>query len=139
MGAGIGCTNVIPLSIPRGATKDFTITSFDRSFDALGGETSKERTDLTGGTVLFAVRQKATGVVKISKSSAVPGEITILDQTATATKGQATIHFVKADTNTLEALKAYQYDIWLIHADGTVAPIVDLSTFRVCERIVDLP
>lgn len=121
------------LKIPQWAITDRTVTAWDIVRDVFDVETSRSRTDLTTATVYFTVRDD-DDVVVIQKDSDTIIEIEILNQLVDATKGQARIYFVEADTSTLTVGATYWFDCW-VKVDGREQPIVDRGKFIVCESV----
>ena len=118
------------LRIPQWSIVNRLVTAEDVTFDQYGVQQSRVRTDLTGGVVYLTVRDD-DGTVVIQKDSSVVSEIEIKNQGVAATKGQATIKFVEADTAPLTPGAKYWFDIWAKTADGREEPIVDRGRFHV--------
>jgi hypothetical protein len=120
------------IRIPQWATVNRLVTANDITLDENGVEISRERTDLDGGIVYCTVKD-ASGTIVIQKDSTSAAQIEHLDQSASATKGQARIKFVEADTAPLTVGAHYTFDVWVSTADGRVEPIVDKGRFFVDE------
>lgn len=119
------------LRIPQWAVVSRVVTSNDVVYDENGVEESRSRTDLTGATIYFTVKD-ASGTAVIQKSSVDVNEIEILDQGVEATLGQARIKFVEADTATLSTTTQYFFDVWVSTAGALIEePIIDYGRFFV--------
>jgi hypothetical protein len=116
------------LAIVQGAAKTVQVTVLDDNENVA---------DLTGSKLLLTVKDQKN-VAIITKSSMVTGQITILDQSQSATRGKANIIFVSADTKTRPP-GAYQYDMWIILPDNSPKPLVQLSTFEIKPSVTALP
>lgn len=129
---------VVPLEITRGAVRNFLLVVEESVLDPLTLKTTKKRSDLTGATVLMTVRDKNTGQILITKTTQ-PTQVEILPQTSGGndlpTKGQATIKFVNADTETLSPSCCCEYDVWVTLADGRKDAVIDTSPFCIIERV----
>ena len=106
------------ITMYRGTTKNIVVTVRDAK--------TKEPVDFTAGDkVIMTVKKEA-------KSPAVE-----LRKTITALTGNTvTIPFAPVDTQEL-APQAYQYDVQLIHAGGSVDMLVEPSVLTVKQSITD--
>ena len=122
------------MRIPQWAIVNRLLTAENVTFDQYGKEVanSRVRTDLTGGIVYFTVRDNDGNIV-IQKDSTNAAEIELKSQVVEATKGQATVHFVYADTAPLSSdpTTKYWFDSWAMLANGLEEPIVDRGRFYV--------
>lgn len=114
--------------VARTVTAETLVLNADRSV------ASRTRTDLTGGTVYFTVRDEDDAVV-ISKRSSNTDEIEILDQTSDDTRGQAKIKFTEADTEDLTPGAKYYFDVWASLEDGTQDAVIDRGRFHVRKAV----
>ena len=87
------------VSIPKGMTKTLRLTVTDED----------GRVDLTGATIYFTVKEKAEDVA-FNLQKITPTEIVLQTQTVDATKGQALILILPADTIGLSTSTTYVYD-----------------------------
>ncbi len=124
------------LQIPQWAVVSRTVTAWDIARDEYDAETGRTRTDLTTAIIYFTVKN-AAGTIVIAKDSNTPAEITILSQLVAATKGQAKIYFLEADTSALVVGTDYWFDCW-VAVDGKEEPIVDRGLFTICESITQI-
>jgi hypothetical protein len=126
------------IRIPQWSIVNRLLTAETVTFDQYGVEVdgSRVRTDLTGGIVYFTVRDDDGNIV-IQKDSTDAAEIELKNQVVAATTGQATVHFVYADTAPLSSLPSakYWFDAWVTLSDGTEEPIVDRGRFYVDESV----
>lgn len=125
------------LRIPQWSIVNRLVTAYDITLDENGVETSRSRTDLTGGYVYFTVRDEYDNIV-IQKSSWDTAEIEHLTQSGT-TIGQARIKFVEADTGALTIGGEYYFDVWVQTSDGREEPIVDRGKFYVDKSVTYIP
>lgn len=130
--------NTHTLRCPAGAARQWTVTCYDLELDELGSEVGRTRTDLTGATVYFALKPADGGATVVAKTSADAAQIQLLDQAQAATKGQAVIKLLQADTDALTPGK-YHFDVWVKLADGRVDAIIDQSPFFISPQVADVP
>lgn len=124
------------LKIPQWGIVSRVVTSNDIVTDEHDVETDRDRTDLTTAVVHCTVRD-ADGNIVIQKTSADVAEIEILNQLVAATKGQARVYFVEADTAPLTVGAEYWFDCWAA-IPGREEPIVDRGRFIVCESVTHI-
>jgi hypothetical protein len=97
---------------------------------------SEEPVDLTGSTVFFCMRRRASDPdTLITKDSGSALEIEILTP---ADNGVALIHLVPDDTKNLPA-DEYVFDVWIILSSGKQVPVVEVSEFKIKEPVCKLP
>lgn len=113
----------------RGTSKTYRLTVVDAD---------EARVDLTGATVYFRVKLKLEDASPvIQKASTTPAQITLLDQTVAATKGQADIFISPSDTSGL-ASGSYRYDVWVQLASGKRYAVVEPAPFVINRAITEL-
>lgn len=129
------------MRIPQWSIIDRLLTAEDVTYDQYGREVagSRVRTDLTGGVIYFTVTDD-DGTIVIQKDSTDVAEIEIKDQLVAATKGQATVHFVYADTAPLNNDPKFKYwfDAWVMLPSGIEEPIVDRGRFYVDRSVTHI-
>lgn len=121
------------LKIPQWAVVSRVVTAWNIVRNEYDVEQSRSRADITLGVVHFTVKD-ADGNIVIQKTSTDVAEIEILNQLIAATKGQARVYFVEADTAPLTVGAEYWFDCWVV-VDGVEEPIVDRGRFIVCESV----
>lgn len=96
----------------------------------------EEPVDLTGATVYFSVRTKASSPdLLIGKNSTNALEI----ETPTPfTGGIAIIHLLSSDTKNM-APGEYVFDVWVVLSSGKTVPVIEISEFIVKEPVTKLP
>jgi lysophospholipase L1-like esterase len=108
--------DAVPLVVPIGATVSRVLTVYAVTYDEAGKVTDRSRFDLTDAFVAMSVKD-AAGVVVFEKTSDNPQEIDLLEQSG-ATLGQAAVRFVGADTEDLDPLLHYRFDVWVRRPDA---------------------
>lgn len=102
---------------------------------AVNGRVVHTPFDISGDEIKLAVVDLQTGEVVFQKSSTVPAEITIRAPQTGADLGKANIHFVAADTESMDPDGCYGIEVWaLLAASGDQDAVIDCSPFNVVER-----
>lgn len=102
----------------------------------VNGNLQDQPVDLTGATIYFSMRMKASAPeLLISKSSANLLEIEIV---APPQNGDAIIHLLSSDTKH-QPPGDYVFDVWVVLSSGKSVPVIEISTFTVKEPVTKLP
>jgi hypothetical protein len=119
----------------QGETKDLDLLIVKEVKD-VNDVTVEEPVDLTGATIYFSVRRKASAPeLLIGKDST---NILSIEIVAPPTSGQVIIHMLADDTKHMAAGE-YVFDIWVVLSSGKRAPVVEISEFIVKEAVTKLP
>ena len=102
----------------------------------VNGNPEDQPVDLTGATVYFSMRMKASAPeLLIGKNSSNLLEIEIVNPPR---NGDAIIHLVSSDTKHTPP-GDYVFDVWVVLSSGKSVPVIEISTFTVKEPVTKLP
>ena len=102
----------------------------------VNGNLEDQPVDLTGSTIYFSVRVKASAPeLLIGKNSSNLLEVEIVSPPQ---NGQAIIHLVSSDTKVTPPAD-YVFDVWVVLSSGKSVPVIEISTFTVKEPVTKLP
>lgn len=123
------------IDLYQGESKDIEL-KIVQEVPNVNGVPVEQPVDLTGSTLHFSVRSKASSPeLLIGKDSTNSLDIEILLPT---TDGLAVIHLTTADAKSMPA-GIYVFDVWVVFSSGKSVPVIEISEFTVKEPVTKLP